>query len=90
MITQALIAAATSVVSLGSSIAVFISSVLIDLGMLLAKIGKKLAKLLKGLSKFARRFADKSDNLKRAAYAGGPPGARVLQLAPPSPTLALD
>ncbi|ALG12197.1 hypothetical protein [Kibdelosporangium phytohabitans] len=65
--TQALIAAATSVVSLGSSIAVFISSVLIDLGMLLAKIGRKLAKLLKGLSKLARNFADKSDNLKRAA-----------------------
>nr|WP_042184013.1 PPE domain-containing protein [Kibdelosporangium sp. MJ126-NF4]CEL16019.1 hypothetical protein [Kibdelosporangium sp. MJ126-NF4]CTQ93944.1 hypothetical protein [Kibdelosporangium sp. MJ126-NF4] len=67
VITQALIAAATSVVSLGSSIAVFISSVLIDLGLLLAKIGKKLAKLIKGLSKFARKFADKSDNLKRAA-----------------------
>lgn len=67
VITQALIAAATSVVSLGSSIAVFISSMLIDLGLLLAKIGKKLAKLIKGLSKFARKFADKSDTLKKAA-----------------------
>jgi hypothetical protein len=67
IITEALIAAATSVVSLGSSVAVFISSMLVDLGLLLTKIGKKLAKLIGGLGKFAKKFAGKSANMKGAA-----------------------
>ncbi|GDY32865.1 WXG100 family type VII secretion target [Gandjariella thermophila] len=69
VITEALIAAASSVVTLGGSVATFIASVTADAAILAGRLGQRLAKLLKLIEQFVRRFRSLGTKSREVANA---------------------
>ncbi|MFL6141547.1 MAG: rhs protein [Labedaea sp.] len=67
VISEALIAMASSAVTLGSSVTLFLTSMTAELGILLGRIGKKLSKLLYAIRNFIQKFLAKSDKLRAVA-----------------------
>ncbi|WP_203826492.1 PPE domain-containing protein [Actinoplanes palleronii] len=69
VITEALIAAASSVVTLGGSVAAFLTSVSVDATLLATRLAKRLAKLLTVIKRFAKKFDELSAASKNVSKA---------------------
>ncbi|MEV6343137.1 hypothetical protein [Actinoplanes sp. NPDC051851] len=67
VITEALIAMASSAVTLGGSVAAFLTSVTVDATLLATRLAKRLAKLLTVIKRFATKFDELGAAGKRAA-----------------------
>ncbi|WP_067706270.1 WXG100 family type VII secretion target [Actinoplanes awajinensis] len=69
VITEALIAAASSVVTLGGSVAAFLTSVSVDATLLATRLAKRLAKLLTVIKRFAKKFDELGAASKKVSKA---------------------